>query len=50
MMGAAWQTVGFLSQLTDKGKGKKVTLVAQMSLTGTAGRMLSHHACCPHRL
>lgn len=49
MMGAAWQTVGFLSQLTDKGKGKEVTLVAQMSLTGTTGHVLSH-VCCPHSL
>lgn len=49
MMGAAWQMVGFLSWLTDKGKGKEVTLVAQVSLTGSAGRVLSH-VCCPHSL
>lgn len=38
MTGAAWQTVGFLSQLAEEGKGKEVMLMAQVSLEGAAWR------------
>ena len=35
-MGASWQTVGALSQLAEKGKGKEVTFVVQAPLRDTS--------------